>query len=265
MKLPVTLRFLLTTLITAVVFTCLLLSLWVRQTADYIFTNRSDELVIRAVLKPNATEESAKQLFERLSAETPGLRGEVVGPAAGRALLSLQEPWIAQLPEVEIDPLPILIEIRHPQLIVAPQEIEIFNEKLGRDPLVEFVAFNQSGHDRLINLLNSSKGLVYYVTTWLLPLLAFIPACAQAMANIGISKRRYPYTAALSAFLTGIIGWATAATILSFWQAGALKYGMFSPLAFGTQLRWIFIAVLLSIIAAVVMNVMPVLGRDKGE
>lgn len=264
MKLPVTPRFILTTFLTVLVVICMLLTLWVRQTADNIFSNRSDELVIRAVLKPNATEETANALFQRLSKETPGLRGEVIGPAAGRALLSLQEPWIAQLPDVEIDPLPILIEMHHPQLIVAPDEVEAFNEKLRTDPLVEFVAFNQTGHTRLVELLNNSRGLVYHVTNWLLPILVLLAAAVQALGNLGLSGKRYPYTAGISALTSVLIAWALAALFMNLWHGSAARFGMFSRLELGIQIRWIFFTALASVLAAVVMNLkLPFFSREK--
>ena len=87
-----------------------LIILWLRQVANHVYQNGAEAITIRAVLRTNAETESIEKLVTHLRNSIPDAQVETIDDAMGRSLLALQEPWIADMPDFEITPLPTLIE-----------------------------------------------------------------------------------------------------------------------------------------------------------
>ncbi len=127
-----------------------LTAFWAAAGVDHAVRERAADLVTRAVLKPDITESRARALAESLKAEERGIETTIIGEAEARTLLSLQEPWMKDLPAVEIGRLPVLVEIRHPARFESAETVLAFNERLGKRPEVDFVEFNSLGFEGMI-------------------------------------------------------------------------------------------------------------------
>lgn len=160
--------------------------LFVRNGAMRLYEGRAGDLVTRAVMKPTISDEQAHALAERLRAGTSGLVVTTIGHTEARALLALQEPWMRELPDIEIGTLPVMLEIRHPELLTAPTKVLAFNESLERETEVEFVMFNSLGYE---NLVRFGKNVKSY-SSFLCAAAALLLAVCYVLFNFVISGLR---------------------------------------------------------------------------
>jgi len=214
---------------TALIFAALVI-LWLRQTSTHVTTQGADALVIRAVLRTDMDAVQTEQLAERIRALVPDIDMEIINDAKGRSLLALQEPWIAEMPDFEVTPLPTLIEMRHPDLLTHPQAVAQFVEKLKKEPGVDFVAYNEMAHDKLVKLATATGAIQRQTVRWLLVALAL----AGLAAHVGFSRLISAQTL-LGLFLRqmtlGITAWVGAVLVFKLWEKGAVATGTWDQLS----------------------------------
>jgi hypothetical protein len=131
--------------------------LWGRNGALNILDKRSADIVTRAVLRTEVSDVQAQALAQSLRGETPGLAVQVLERGQARSLLALQEPWMKELPEIEIGALPAILEIRHPQSLSSPTALTSFNDRLAKMPQVEFLMFNATGYEHFVHFARSLR------------------------------------------------------------------------------------------------------------
>lgn len=123
----------------------------------HVVDGGAGDVVTRVALKENVSDAAAQKLAERLKSETPGLKIDVIGEAEARTLLSLQEPWMKDLPTVEIGRLPTLLEIRHPARLESPATVMAFNQRLQQLPESDFIEFNATGYEGMVSMLRNVR------------------------------------------------------------------------------------------------------------
>jgi hypothetical protein len=164
-------------------FSIVLLALWLHSAVESIARGREQELATRVVLKPIVGESQAQAFAERLESQHPGLDVAVIGPPEARALLALQEPWMKNLPEVEVASLPTTLEIRDPEAFSNPQRLMKLHEELRAAPETDFIVFNDFLFDRFATFVRSARGYAGGV----LLVLAALSALVFVLFNFGIS------------------------------------------------------------------------------
>ncbi len=174
-------------------FTCLffisLVALWLGQTSGKVYRDGAEALTIRAVLRTDTDDVAAELLAADIRNKVPDVSIEVINEAMGRSLLPLQEPWIAEMPDFAVTPLPKLLEITHPQLLTNPVAVTQFVKELGENPAVDFVAYNETAHDRLTKFATASGQIEKHALQWLLSALTIVAfaatfACAVLAGNL---------------------------------------------------------------------------------
>ncbi|MCX7719532.1 MAG: hypothetical protein N2111_14175 [Candidatus Sumerlaeaceae bacterium] len=136
---------------------CVFVALSISSTVQSALQDRAFDAPATIVLRESVTESDAQALANRLRTQTPGLRADVIGQVAARALLGLQEPWMQRLPDLELAPLPILIEVRHPRLLEKGFDVPAFLRELESLPETDFVAFNTTGLDRFVEFADAAR------------------------------------------------------------------------------------------------------------
>lgn len=204
---------------TALLFVVFML-LWAGQTSQRVYEQGANALTLRGVLRTNVSPEEAEKLATRLRAEVPGLQVELVSEEMGRAMLALQEPWIAEMPDFEVTPLPIILEMHHPHLLTRSHEVAAFAEKLDKDPAVDFVAYNETAHDRLVKLATETDRVGNHLMRAALlgMTLVGMALCAGLMA-------RYTLLARAAVWL---LSWGLAVLFYRWWESGAISGGEWS-------------------------------------
>ena len=192
-------------------------SLWGQNAVKSFLASRSGELSIHAALKPGMDELKGEELASRLRAQNSGIDIRVVGAAEGRSLLALQEPWVSSLPDVEVSELPVLLEIKHPDLIQQPASVEQFIKMLNDQPEVDFVAFNQVGQDRLVAFAGELTASISHICKWAVILAALISVLQFAFTITG-SLKQSAGAAATRAVIVGVAGWCLAAVGFRLWE-----------------------------------------------
>ncbi len=129
-------------------------------------------MVIRAVLNADVDPVQANELAERIREQVPDVEMEVITETMGRALMALQEPWVARMPDFEVTPLPVLIELHHPELLTNTAQVQQFVRQLDSEREVDFVAYNETAHTRLVALTGSINHLRKHAARWVLILLS---------------------------------------------------------------------------------------------
>jgi hypothetical protein len=137
--------------------------LWARNGIESVVAARAEDMEIRAVLKVSTPDSDARAFADRVTRKSPGIHATLIGRTEARALLSLQETWMKNLPEVNIGTLPAIVEIRHPALLTSPGEISRFLEDTGREPEVDFVMFNSIGYDSMLEFLAALRRHAWFV------------------------------------------------------------------------------------------------------
>ena len=138
--------------------TALVLSaLWVSAGVIHVVDGEAGDVVTRVALKESVSDASAQKLAQRLESETPGLKIDVIDEAEARTLLSMQEPWMKDLPTVEIGRLPTLLEIRHPARLESPAAVIAFNQSLQQLPESDFIEFNATGYEGMVSMLRNVR------------------------------------------------------------------------------------------------------------
>jgi hypothetical protein len=165
---------LLNIIVASLAMAAVLLVLWTRSIALYAYQTRGSDLAARAVLKPGVSEDQARRLADKLSAAVQGLSVNIISPAEGRALLALQEPWMSELPEIQVGRLPVVLEIRHPKLLTSAAETLDFNTKLEQYPEVDFVMFNSLGYEELVRFGTNLRSFSGWVCGALISLIALV-------------------------------------------------------------------------------------------
>lgn len=230
-----------------------LVVLWLRQTSTSVYTQGADALTIRAVLRMDVDTQKAEEFSARLRAKLPDAEIEIITEAAGRSLLALQEPWIAEMPDFEVTPLPALIEIKHPELLTNPAAVVTFIEQLRNEPEVDFVAYNETAHGRLSKLAESTSQLQNHTARWLLAALALAGLMAQICFTI-ITPARSLMGIFLRQTAIWLISWALAVAMFRLWESGAVATGDWVRLGtmsyLGVGLASLFIVLLAEIINA---------------
>lgn len=144
-----------------------LLFLWISQAATQVSRQGAENLTIRAVLRADVDGAGAEIVAGRIRQQVPQADLEVITETMGRALMALQEPWIAQMPDFEVTPLPNLVEIHHPDLLTNPARVQQFVKDLQEQPEVDFVAYNEAAHNRLLKLAGSIDGVRSHSFRWI--------------------------------------------------------------------------------------------------
>ncbi len=150
-------RLLLLSAACACAITLALSALWVGAGVLHVVDGEAGDVVTRVALKENVSDAAAQKLATRLVSETPGLKIDVIGEAEARTLLSLQEPWMKDLPTVEIGRLPTLLEIRHPARLESPATVMAFNQSLQKLPECDFIEFNATGYEGMVSMLRNVR------------------------------------------------------------------------------------------------------------
>lgn len=198
--------------------------LWLGQASRHVSTDGARALVIRAVLRADADNVTAEKVAQRIRQQTPDIDVEVITETMGRSLMALQEPWIAEMPDFEVTPLPVLLEFHHPALLTNPASVSEFVSQLEKEPEVEFVAYNETAHNRLVKLANATASIQQHTMQWLLVALGI------AVFSIVLSWAAYQGPAMFSSvILFSVMGWLVAFFIawisFKFWESGAMKTG----------------------------------------
>lgn len=225
-----------------------LVVLWLGQTSARVYQKGADALTIRAVLRADTDDVAAEILAADIRRQVPDVAIDVINEAMGRSLLALQEPWIAQMPDFEVTPLPILLEIRHPQLLTQSDEIPAFLDSLGEYPAVDFVAYNETAHDRLAKFAASSAAIERHAVRWLLGGLALagfaaIFACSRLAGNLSFLGQ------IIGTLTIYIPGWGVAWAAFRHWETIAIATGDWQRLGLTTHLT-VGVAALVIILSA---------------
>ncbi len=235
-----------------------LVLLWVGQASNRVYSQGADALAIRAVLRANVSELDAEKLAGRIRDKVPDIKIELINEAMGRSLLALQEPWIAQMPDFEVTPLPILLEMRHPDLLMKPLEVGKFVEGLKQEPEVDFVAYNETAHDRLVKLAGGTAAIESHILKWVLAMLS-VAAFAAQFAFCRLRESRSLAGAGIFAAVTWIGGLALGAVAYRIWEGGALATGDWHRVSFANYaavgVSALVIIALASILSATVARV----------
>lgn len=233
----------------ALVFAALVV-LWLGQASKSIFTNGADAVTIRAVLRADVENPGAMDLAGRLRERLPDAQIDVITERMGRSLMALQEPWIAQMPDFEVTPLPILIEIQHPELLTNPPAVTDLVEDLKSEPAVDFVAYNETAHNRLVKVAGSALALQQHTMAWLLWALS-IGGFIAAVGLLDYSfNRAIPYAFALAALCWGF-GWAMAWPVFQTWERTAIQLEGWERLPGSDTSSAIWISALVMLLAAI--------------
>jgi hypothetical protein len=196
---------------------CVFVALSISSTLENTLRDRTLDAPATIVLQDSVTESDAEALASRLRTQTPGLRADVIGQVAGRALLGLQEPWMQRLPDLELAPLPILIELRHPRLLEKGFDVPAFLRELESLPETDFVAFNTTGLDRFVEFADAARAYGRGLTRGLAGLGTL---GAFLLTLILCRRRRYPSISAAAlaagalAVLTVGTGWIATIVVL---------------------------------------------------
>lgn len=222
------------TIICSAAFTFVaLVLLWVGQASNRVYSQGADALTIRAVMRANVTRADAEKLARRIGDRIPAMDVNLVDEAMGRSLLALQEPWIAQMPDFEVTPLPILLEMRHPDLLRRPLEVSRFVEDLKHEPEVDFVAYNETAHDRLVKLAGSTADIESHTLRWVLSMLGLAAFTAQ-FAFSRLRNSRSVLGAGIFAGVTWLGGLLLGTGVFRLWESGALDTGDWHRIPFSS-------------------------------
>ena len=176
----------------------------------------------------------------------------------GRSLLALQEPWIAQMPDFEVTPLPILLEMRHPELLTKPLEVSQFVDALNQEPEVDFVAYNETAHDRLVKLASGTAAIENHTLTWVLGMLSLAAFAAQ----FAFSRLRDNWSIIGAVIFAGItwIGIILGAAAYRIWEGRALATGDWHRI---TPTNYATVAISALIIIALASTLSNLLARGR--
>jgi len=163
-----------------------LTAMWASQGLESAIRGRAADVVTRIALKPNVSEESARRLATRLREGTRGLEVTVIGEADARTLLALQEPWMKDLPEVQVGRLPVLLEVRHPARYDSPGRVRAFNSELEALPEADFVEFNSIGYEGMVGFVRNVRAYSRYIGA----LLVALSGALYVVASLGAGARR---------------------------------------------------------------------------
>lgn len=222
---------------------------WLGQASSHIYTQGANALVIRAVLRMDADAVATEELAQLVRREIPDAEIEIIDEAMGRSLMALQEPWIAEMPDFEVTPLPTLVEIRHPRLLTAPAQVTKLIERLNDAPPVDFVAYNETAHDRLVKLAQSTEQIENHVLRWVLLALA-VGGFALAAGIFCFAPNHSMLAAATTIAIIWLAAWAGGWLIYRGWETTAISTGTWQRLEPATHIKMGIAALVILIIAA---------------
>lgn len=212
-----------------------LVVLWLGQTSQQVYRQAADNLVIRAVLRTDTDSVAAEGLAERIRQQVPDAGLEVINEAMGRSILALQEPWIAQMPDFEVTPLPVLLEVRHPNLLTHPTEVAGFVEELEMQPEVDFVTYNEAAHDRLVKLAAGTARIEKHSLRWLLGAVVLAGFTSQFICML-IAAPGTVVGAYIKPVIIWLCAWAFTWIVYRSWETAALETGGWQRLTEGVHL-----------------------------
>jgi cell division protein FtsX len=224
--------------------------LWLGQASRSVFTEGADSLAIRAVLRADVNNVGAELLAQRIREKVPDVKLEVITETIGRSLLALQEPWIAQMPDFEVTPLPVLIEIRHPLLLTNPAAVQKFVEELGQEPEVDFVAYNETAHNRLVKLAGAVGGLKGHTSRWMLSALALAGMAVMVILFAPLVSGSWSRLAGAVA-VSWVVAWVLAWLVFRYWESTVVTPQQWSYLPFSRLVPEIAASLVLAIISIV--------------
>lgn len=210
----------------------ILMALWMHSAVESVARGREQELATRVVLKPIVSEGQARLFADRLKASFPDLDITVIGPAEARALLALQEPWMKELPEVQVASLPTTLEIRDPKAFAQPERLLKLHGELRSAQETDFVIFNDYLFERFAAFVRAARGYAGRVA------FAMVAICVAVFIvfNFSVSGLKggaHGPAAAIVFFTANFIGSAMIGVILfrsvRAWTESA--YGVSAPLA----------------------------------
>ncbi len=234
--------------------------LWLGQTSQRVSQQGAEALTIRAVLRADTDDVTAELLAVEIRGHVPEVTIEVINEAMGRSLLALQEPWIAEMPDFEVTPLPILLEIQHPKLLTNPEEVARFVEDLEKNPAVDFVAYNETAHNRLSKYASASRQIEKHAVRWMLAAIALV-ALAALFACSRLAGKLSFMGEVISAVTVWITAWGAAWFTYRQWESTAITSGDWQRIDLKTHIIVGTFALLL-IMAARVLN-MAVFRRRR--
>lgn len=169
-----------------------------------LLRQHGEKFATHAVMAAGVSEGQAISTAEHLQALLPGLQAHVIGEAEARGLLALQEPWVRNLPEMELSRLPLMIELRHPKLLEEPNLQDRIEEALAESPDVEFSIFNTTGFENMLEF----SGEVNWYRFWLIRLIGggILLLLFLYAIRLGV--------AAVSAPFPGLVGRVLIASVL---------------------------------------------------
>jgi len=220
---------------------------WVGGAVPSLLRQHGEQLATYAVLRAGMSESQGGTVGEQLQAQVPGLLVRVIGEAEARGLLALQEPWTRNLPDMELARLPLMIDIRHPELLDRPELQTQITQLLDASPEVEFSIFNENGFDSLVAFSRTTSGYA----TWLRRvLMAGVLALAALYGiRVGLAAVRAPMVGLLGRLVLAVfLGAGAAALLMPVLRAQAGSQYALPPLAMSTlfaQVAWAAGALLL--------------------
>jgi hypothetical protein len=162
---------LLNILLLAALLHVLLLSQWIASGVDALVTGRyASVLVMHAMLRGNVSDDAAAGVASRIQNTAPGVKARVIGQAEARGMLAKQEPWMLNLPNVEISRVPVLIEVRLDP-ILEPAEVRRMKDTIASEPEVDIVIFNDNGLDDLVTFSRNVQWYTHAMGRWISGLL----------------------------------------------------------------------------------------------
>lgn len=154
----------------------------------------NNEIAVRVVMVPDVTKERALQLAREMavvSGETEEvLRYQAFDSEQGRALLGIHESWLPDLPEMTIEKLPVVLELRQwPGR--RPVDLPQIAERARKWQETESVFFNSAGWLETRQINNDMQFISVFFSRfviWLIPI-AVIFTCL--LSGIGLRHRRW--------------------------------------------------------------------------
>ena len=153
----------------------------------------SAALVMQAVVKAGVSDEGAEGIASRISHLRTGVAARSISEAEARGLLALQEPWMKDLPSIEIGRLPGLIEVRAGDVALTVAEFRALRDEIAAEPEIQFVIFNDVGLEDLVAFTSNADWYAGAMRTWL----TLLVSIAVALYAWRTSLRVAPSGAAL--------------------------------------------------------------------
>lgn len=212
-------------------------------------------LVIRAVLRADVDPVGAEELAQRVRQQVPNVELEIITETMGRALMALQEPWIARMPDFEVTPLPVLLEVQHPKLLTDVAQVQQFVRFLNAQDEVDFVAYNETAHNRLVGLAGTIDNLRRHALGWMLTLIGI---AGFVLALVGFRQVDHDaWFYATAAAVTWLVALGIAWPAYRVWERSLLREQDFSAISTGTIMQAGGVALLIVLAGSLCARALP--------